>query len=89
MDAKTAAIKIAEAQSSVFAAAEKIAGHFGFDAEMDAMHVNVAAAKQPEIARIRQLEGIAALLNKVNDALQNDGPEQTGDDDKPARKPRK
>ena len=81
MDAKSLAIKIATAQNDVITAAEKIALHFGFTAEMDAMRVNVAAAKQPGIAQILQIEGIARLLNTVAEHLVSIEPEPF--DDKP------
>ena len=81
MDAKSLAIKTAQAHQRVINAAEKIADHFGFTEEMTAIRNNIFTVKQAHLVAMLQSELIADLLDKVAEHLVSIEPEPV--DDKP------
>lgn len=78
MDNKSFAIKVSVAQDALLTAADRIADKLGLVAEIEAVRANALTAKQPELSRLRQLEGLAALLSKVADQM--DSVEAESDD---------
>ena len=82
MDAKSLAIKTANAHQSVIDAAEKIATHFGFTAEIEDVRSAVFNVKQPHLAQVRQSEAVAAMLSTIADhleAVEKDKPKPVAD----------